>query len=150
MNLTPVDSSNVAAIGYLDDERILLVRYRDGSLYAQPQVLPSEYAELLAAPSKGRWMACHEQRANAVLIARGSPSPVYHPPAVATPDAAPLNVIDEDADKCCRRQLSSYLGGEHKTEPFECSACGTQLYPERIGANVYWRIKSNVAIVRRR
>jgi len=34
MNLTPVESSHIAAIGYLEAERVLLVRYKDGSLYA--------------------------------------------------------------------------------------------------------------------
>ena len=35
MKLTPVESSHIAAIGYLETERVLLVRYKDGSLYAK-------------------------------------------------------------------------------------------------------------------
>jgi hypothetical protein len=135
LKLTPVDSSHIAAIGYLEDERVLLVRYKDGSLYAQSQVLPSEYAELMIAPSKGRWLLTKGLRWGAQL------SPRLAHADNASPSAGVLNVIDEDADKCCRRQLTSFFGGApSNAEHFECSACGTNFKPVMVGPSRHWRI----------
>lgn len=61
---------------------------------------------------------------------------------------APLNCVDEDADKCCQRMFRAQ---DWASVPrmMECPACGTQFYPEMHLGVRYWRIKSNVVIVRR-
>ena len=51
--MTPVDSSAIAEIGYLERKRTLLVRFRSGEGYAYFDVPPQTYAAFLAAPSKG-------------------------------------------------------------------------------------------------
>lgn len=57
MKLTPVESSNISAVGYLEDEQVLLVRYRDGALYAYSRWTAELYAAFLAAESKGKFLA---------------------------------------------------------------------------------------------
>lgn len=56
MKLTPVESSHIAAIGYLDDECVIFLRYRDGTLYAMPGMPPRVWDALCAAESKGRYV----------------------------------------------------------------------------------------------
>ena len=159
MNLTPVESSHIAAIGYLEAERVLLVRYKDGSLYAFLDWLPALYVELMASRSKGRFMMGRIWPS--ILIAKGvMPTEagirairgtVAEPGGNAAPSPGPLNVIDEDADKCCHKTLNAmFARGIDQRLSAECSDCGTQFWPEKIGECCYWRIKSNVAIVRSR
>lgn len=177
MNLTPVESSHIAAIGYLETERVLLVRYNDGALYAQPQFGASEFAALLAASSKGSFLYCHGRKGvSTILITKGvmpndraisgsnvaapgdngAPSPgalneqgAHMQDAERVPEA--LNVIDEEADKCCQRGLMAFFRNDTRfSEPWTCGDCDTQFYPEMHGPTRYWRIKSNVAIVRPR
>lgn len=153
MVLTPVESSHIAAIGYLDAERILIVRYKDGTLYAQADFSSSKWKSLQAAPSKGRWLHTRDRRGvDPIRITKGANSVDQGIPERAgretTTDPGPLNVIDEDADACCRKGLTHRLQRDSETR-WECGECGTQLYPEIIGACRYWRIKSNVVIVRK-
>lgn len=70
MKLTPVESSNIAAIGYLEDEQVLLVRYRDGALYAYCGWTAEQYAALLAAESKGKFLAAFDGRGNFTFISK--------------------------------------------------------------------------------
>ena len=189
MDLTPVESSHIAAIGYLESDRVLLVRYKDGALYAWRDFGEAMWTALQSAPSKGAWLG---QQRNGVCISKGgnagNPSqPERHGAEQTAPltyadwckqfpgvdekelqycwerkllpnlPKTPLNVIDEDADPCCRKDLTYALGtdvvksylADGASKPIQCRECGTQFYPEMIGANRYWRIKSNVVIVRR-
>jgi hypothetical protein len=153
MKLTPVDSSHIAAIGYLEEERVLLVRYKDGSLYAHPSVTAAEWCILSVSETKGHTLP-RLGLCTAILITKGgnaedsqSKPERAAPLAVETP--GPLNVIDEDADKCCRRQLTSFFGGApSNAEHFECSACGTNFKPVMVGPSRHWRIVPLFAVHR--
>ena len=75
--------------------------------------------------------------------------------AVEGQAAAPLNVLDEEANSCCRRSFA-LSGRNSKREPkadvdemFTC-VCGTEFHPEMVGPVRHWRIKPCVAIVRHR
>ena len=69
---------------------------------------------------------------------------------------APLNVLDEEADQCCRRSFSlsernAKRGWEPKAdvaERFTCGVCGTEFVPEMVGPVRHWRVKAWVAVVR--
>lgn len=174
MNLTPVESSHIAAIGYLEAERVLLVRYKDGSLYAQPGWNSVAWENLQRAPSKGKAIkACANPM---VLITKGvMPTDTAGPTAIELPEKEPadnaapsagslkpdsisgitlivpnacLDVIDEDADKCCRKFFAA-LGpsGLCVAEALTCRDCGTQFIPSTVGPNRHWRIVPTVAIV---
>lgn len=56
MELQPVKSSNLAAVGYNEDCHLLRVRFLDGSVYDYPDVAPEWYAEFMAATRKGFMM----------------------------------------------------------------------------------------------
>ena len=165
MTLTPVTSSHVAAVGLIEPDGVLLVRYRDGSLYARPGWTAGHFAALLAAPSKGAFLRATTGGSVRILgkedtVSGNARAPIAVKPCkntgvdtaaqAETPSAPvpkPLNLIDEDAAPCCRKAF--YRAGE-LTSPFTCAECGTQFYVELIAGERYWRIKCNVAIARPR
>lgn len=150
LKLTPVDSSHIAAIGYLEDVRVLLVRYKDGGVYAFDHIEPLNYAALEKAeiliPARCLGSGIKISKGGNAEDSQSKPERAA-PLAVETP--GPLNVIDEDADKCCRRQLTSFFGGApSNAEHFECSACGTNFKPVMVGPSRHWRIVPLFAVHR--
>lgn len=59
MQLDPVESSMLAAVGYDADLRALVVLYNSGKAYQYLNVPVEVYQGLLAAGSKGRYMLDH-------------------------------------------------------------------------------------------
>ncbi|MDO4267425.1 MAG: KTSC domain-containing protein [Eubacteriales bacterium] len=57
MNMIPVSSSNLRAVGY--ENGTLYVAFHHGGLYSYSGVPESVYNELLAASSKGSYFAAH-------------------------------------------------------------------------------------------
>lgn len=53
--MQPVDSSNLAAVGYNSSSQTLRIRFNDGSLYEYSGVPEHVHNGLLSAPSKGRY-----------------------------------------------------------------------------------------------
>jgi hypothetical protein len=171
LNLTPVESSRVAAVGYLEADQVLIVRFIDGALYAFPGVAVAQYADLMEVASKGRWIA--KLRGQEVRIRKGVMPPdirstdrlsgksdqftasVARPGGDAVASPGPLNVIDQDANKCCRKAFERASRSETVMECLFgggrtwCEECGTQFSPEMVGANRYWRIVPQVHIIRK-
>lgn len=56
MRLDPVESSMVAAVGYDENLKALVVLYNSGRAYQYLEVPPEVYQGLQAARSKGRYM----------------------------------------------------------------------------------------------
>lgn len=56
VDMIPVASSNIEAIGYAVDFRRLYVRFGDGAEYSYDSVPRAVYEAFLAAPSKGRFL----------------------------------------------------------------------------------------------
>ena len=56
MELIPVESSMIEAVGYDADTRTLRVVFNGGKIYTYERVPPEEFEGLLAAESKGRYM----------------------------------------------------------------------------------------------
>lgn len=54
--MIPVESSNIAAIGYSDVEGVLLVDFLSGTRYRYSAVPAWKFEAFLAAPSKGRYL----------------------------------------------------------------------------------------------
>lgn len=151
MVLTAVESSHVAAIGYLETERVLLVRYKDGSLYAWQDIGPTEW-RILTTPgqSVGTWLAGLRRKHNGVLITKGGGSESDQRTGPASSGAAgPLNVIDENADKCCRKMFAK-LYTDEGPRPCTCPDCGTMFNPQMVGPVRHWRIVEYFAIARPR
>lgn len=55
MNMIPVVSSNLSAVGY--ESRTLYVRFNDGSLYSYDNIPVEVYQGLMNASSKGQYLA---------------------------------------------------------------------------------------------
>lgn len=53
--MTPVKSSNVAAVGYDEDARALLVEFHSGGTYAYDGADKTAYHDMLAASSPGQY-----------------------------------------------------------------------------------------------
>ena len=53
--LVPVESSNIAAVGY--EGNVLTVAFKNGSVYTYAGVPLTIYQSLLNAPSKGQYLA---------------------------------------------------------------------------------------------
>jgi hypothetical protein len=90
MNLTKIEGSkNIAAVGYLEDLQLLLVQYRDGSLYARLEVESAEFGALMACESKGGFIARMDH--DTIAIKRAGPAQAAAP-ATGRPatTAAPL------------------------------------------------------------
>jgi hypothetical protein len=54
MQMQPVRSSNIAAVGY--ENGTLAVRFHNGSEYEYPGTSESDHADFLGSESKGRWL----------------------------------------------------------------------------------------------
>ncbi len=55
MKMMPVDSSNLAAVGYDKKSQTLRIRFGHGGLYEYYNVSEDEYEGLMNAPSHGRY-----------------------------------------------------------------------------------------------
>ena len=56
MERTPVNSSNILAIGYDEDNLVLEVEFTDGAVYSYSGVPSSEYEGFMNADSKGKYL----------------------------------------------------------------------------------------------
>jgi YD repeat-containing protein len=52
---TRVESSNIAMVGYDEDDQVLEITFRDGRVYHFLEVPPERVLSLLRAESKGRF-----------------------------------------------------------------------------------------------
>jgi len=59
MDMTPVASSMITAVGYDADKQQLGVTFTNGSTYTYGGVPQSEYDNLLSAPSVGKYFAAN-------------------------------------------------------------------------------------------
>jgi KTSC domain len=57
MDWVTVDSSVFDAAAYLNSQRLLYLKFRDGDIYRYFGFPPAQYDEFLAADSKGRYFA---------------------------------------------------------------------------------------------
>lgn len=55
MEMTPVNSSNIEAVGYDPDSATLTMQFKKGSVYEYYDVPQYEYDGLMAADSKGEY-----------------------------------------------------------------------------------------------
>jgi hypothetical protein len=178
VTLTPVESSHIAAIGYLEAERVLLVRYKDGALWAWGGVQPPNWESLQIAASKGRWMATWARvtAMPGIMISKGvmpterpndaDPVSVAEPGGNAAPSPGPLNeqrahmqdaervpgplnVMDEDADACCRKAFGHISNNSvpYQGDVFVCPDCGQRFRAHTVGPSRLWRCVPEFAFI---
>lgn len=141
MQLTPVESSHIAAIGYLESDAVLLVRYRDGTVYAWSGILQPAWAFLESSKSKGTCLHAIVQDRPGTKISKGGTAVNQSKPEPAgAVEAAPLNVIDDAAAPCCRASLTASLAQFPNATVMACGSCGLSFHPQQIGAQRFWRV----------
>lgn len=64
MDRTRVESSNLASVGYDNDNNILEVEFHHGGVYQYFEVPSSVYTGLMEADSKGKFFDQHVKKAN--------------------------------------------------------------------------------------
>jgi hypothetical protein len=57
VELVPVQSTNLSAIGYEPDTMLMQIQFKNGSLYAYQNVEPDTYQTLVTSPDPGRYFA---------------------------------------------------------------------------------------------
>ncbi len=135
MEMVPVESSNIAAIGY--DAGTLRVRFKDGAEYEYEGVTEAAHAALMAAPSKGRWLKEYRSGHRLAEPAANAASDKFH---------------TTQAEGCCKTQLknASLFGKLDKLlatgDPFECGKCGTVYQPKSFGPLTNWEAEVAVLI----
>ena len=149
MELTKVESSHIDAIGYLEADRVLLVRYDDGGLYAWPGVSAAQWNDLVANPSKGAWLSRLIRHSIGIPIAKANDGLRERTQDTVAPKFDTLNVLDPDVSKCCRKLFLAQGANVNDKESFTCSDCGTQVQAEMQGAHRFWRIVPLFAVHRK-
>jgi len=118
----PVTSSNVKAIGYEPELRLLRIWYMDGSIYDFCDVSAELHQELMAAPSKGKFLASRLSHG----FRLGSRKQTAEAPA----QTAMLHTWAQD--DCCARRISKAAGMKllDTIASWECPNCGTIWEPD--------------------
>lgn len=62
MELVPVNSSNIRAVGYEEETATLVVEFEDGAIYHYLNVPSPIFEGLLSAPSKGTYFDRHVKK----------------------------------------------------------------------------------------
>jgi hypothetical protein len=130
MELVPVESSNVAAIGYNAECQLLRVRFRDGSTYDYPATSAEAHQRIMNAPSKGRAIAgCRGIKIGPVPETITLREPFVY-------QAQPLQTLQEDP--CCARRLSKVLNSLATVSGWTCPKCGCEWRPQLVGQVRHW------------
>jgi hypothetical protein len=144
------NSSNIAAIGYEPSVNLLRVRYKDGRTYDFPDVVPAAHAALMAAPSKGKWLAANVsggKRLSDALDPDTAPTPIPlvlrepQPPA----ERSVLNTIDPDDEGCCLAGLSR-IADLNAINSWRCPKCGTEWRPNVVDGIRHWTARPVVIV----
>jgi len=63
MEKIPVDSTNIASVGYVAASSTLEIEFNNGTIYQYSGVPENEYTELMNASSKGSYLNQHIKKA---------------------------------------------------------------------------------------
>ena len=121
MQMTPVQSSVVSAIGYDPEKCLLRVSLLNGSTLEYPGTSALDYALFMAAPSKGSHLHKNIRR-------RGE--------TVAT-ESTQQNKASETfgEDPCCSRRL---MRAQRPSDVWECPKCGCTWRARMVGTLKSW------------
>ncbi len=142
MELIPVESSNIAAIGYVEEYNLLRVRFKDGAVYDYPGVSPAFHAALMEAPSKAKFLASRGEHGTRIGEVLREPKPQPTPEA---PRLLQTHVEDDCCDGPLNRALRS--GSLDKADSFTCPKCGEIWKPEIIEGIRHWTPRPVIMIL---
>lgn len=129
MVTNPVESSNLARVGYDRATGLLRVEFKGGGV-AVRRVAVDMFADLMAAPSKGKFWIAHlkglpDAAAGASSADTGQ---VPQQPAAAVPAQHSPTLQTYEPDDCCGKPLSKALasGALNAAREWTCPKCGTK------------------------
>lgn len=145
MEMIEVESSNVRAIGYDSQSQILRVRYRDNREYERPNTSIVIFSQLMAAKSKGKFLATLMGTAKRVQYGKEA---AEEPEQSGTKAPVPLQTHDDD--DCCGKLLEKALNAHPTLVQWPCPKCGEVWRPDTFSGVKHWRMRPAFAIVTKR
>lgn len=146
MEMVPVQSSNVAAIGYDETVRLLRIEFKDGSVYDAYAIDPQMHDALMATSSKGGFISRFLQ-----TQLRRRPAIEGQPPAPIKCDPnAPSILHTHDPDDCCAIG-KALADGKVRGNSWICPECGMEWRPVMIdeGTVCHWEPHPCILVWRR-
>lgn len=158
METYPVESTNVARIGYADG--ILRVEFHGGTTYDY-RATPEEHAALMASPSKGRWVRRNLSFREAVRLERkeradSQSTPLLIKCAAAVSEhsqsegaAAPriLHSFEQDDDCCGPRLAKAAESGKlDAIDLWTCPRCGCEYRAVMMETVKHWQQVSMIEV----
>lgn len=153
MEMMPVESSNIQAIGF--DSGSLRVRFRDGSEYDYADVTQGQHAAFLDAPSKGKWLnefviGRSGRKTQPTIALREPRKPARRDMFHGSMDEQAESTIihSTQAEGCCGVALNAgALSGKlDNAESFTCPKCGAEYKPKAFGPLVSWEYQIDAVV----
>ncbi len=141
--MIPVQSSNVAAIGYDDTVRLLRIAFKDGSVYDGVGVDPAVHSALMATSSKGSFIA---QYLSKVLQKRPALQHSANPMSKPKPHGL---LHTHEPDDCCKIGQALH-DGKVRGDSWICKECGMEWRPRPVGdSTLHWEPHPCIMVFRR-
>lgn len=145
MEMVPVQSSNVAAIGYDETVHLLRIEFKDGTVYDAERIDPQMHDALMATSSKGsfinRFLSKEMRRRPLIDGGQSIPKQI---------DGAPSILHTFEPDKCCKIG-KALADGKVRGNSWICPECGTEWRPVMIdnGTVCHWEPHPCILVWRR-
>jgi hypothetical protein len=133
METVPVESSNIARIGY--SYGVLRIEFRSGAVYDY-EATPAEHAALMASPTKSRWVRENLSFRRAVRQERTATAET---PGVISPESSTLHSFEPD--ECCGPHLTKAAasGRLEVVDKWTCQRCGCEFRAIMVGDIKSWQ-----------
>ena len=118
IEMIPVQSSNVAAVGYIAEIFFLRVQFKNGEFYDFPNTPAISHQHLMAANSKGKWIA--QNLTGGTKLTCHVDSTSHETPSEQA--AKKLETIQDDS--CCQKIIS--MASREGIDVWWCPRCGQE------------------------
>ena len=142
------NSSNIRAIGYDPATQVLRVAFHDGAEYDYQGIGALAYANLMASPSKGAYLA--QNFGKGVKVGYGGEIRLKEPYIVGAQSyveverysiPGPLETFAED--DCCQKYL---MKANRKADTWTCVKCGCLWQARMVDSVRHWEPKEAVMV----
>jgi hypothetical protein len=142
MELVPVESSNVAAIGYHEECRLLRVLFKNGSTYDFPGVDAATHTQIMQAESKSKAIAALERSHEGVRLSSSYAIKLREPAS----SNEPLQTYEPDP--CCGPRLAKALPTLTEVNRWVCPKCGCEWWANVMDGVKHWLPREHFEVIR--
>lgn len=127
MEMVPVESSNVAAVGF--EAELMRVQFLDGAIYEYPATV-EQHAAMMLAKSKGKYLAQHFRKTGSRVDA-----PTSKPERVWS-----RTLQGHEPDECCGEAIARALlsGKLDEAEEWTHEKCGMSWKAHTLAGQRHW------------